>query len=397
MTEQGYPEFFKLRDLNDFHHAKDAYLAAAIGYFTRKIYPVWGNDSEICVLKEEMFRADADIRELCQKRNGLVVDMMQYLTPDVSDGVDWNVRYNHMLAAFGNDDCLVSRKKETQTGAFYKATVRSPREKKGNIPLRQIADRNGVLRPLPTEFYGNYEGDRDAYFLLATYEKGKRRETVLTGVPIRIAYLEKTRPGAVDEYLSRELSGQGKKLISYDRHKVLKYQLIRLNGQLCYVVAATEVRNAEQLRLDKKHALLLYAVEHPKKRVNFGGKIYRLTDDQAFFTERMREFIADYTEKLETRYANYKRYAAEIREYTASEAFLSLPIYAETGAGKADYITRLLNLTRACDTQLNMKDYGGKTGWGKLHNKTIRKDEVDWIDTSVTGIYRSEKKAKGEA
>ena len=51
-AEEGYTEFLKSRNLNDFHHAKDAYLAAVIGYFTRKIYPIWGADPEARTLKD---------------------------------------------------------------------------------------------------------------------------------------------------------------------------------------------------------------------------------------------------------------------------------------------------------------------------------------------------------
>ena len=39
-----------------------------------------------------------------------------------------------------------------------------------------------------------------------------------------------------------------------------------------------------------------------------------------------------------------------------------------------------------------MKDYGGKTGWGRLSSRTINKEDIDLIDTSITGVYRCERK-----
>lgn len=403
-AEEGYTEFLKSRNLNDFHHAKDAYLAAVIGYFTRKIYPIWGADSEARLLKDEIksCRSGAETRELCQQRNGIVVDTMKYVTPDRDDGVEWNVCYNNILSAFSNNDCLVTRKKEeAPESAFYNATIRSPKDNKGNIPLRYVTDRNGRKRPLPPELYGNYEGENDAYFVFATFEKGKKRTTVLTGIPVRIDYLARKDDGAIGSYLAGFAAAEKKKLISYEKKKILKYQLIRLNGQLCYVTSPSEVINAEQLVTDNKYSLLLYCLEHPQKRVSVRtdrsqkeSRTYCLKEDVEYFAPLIDEFIEDYAGKLERRYGNYKKYAEGIRAYASSREFSDMPVYSSDPkvASKQGYLSRLLNLTKACASQLNMKDYGGKTGWGRLSSRTINKEDIDLIDTSITGVYRCERK-----
>ena len=393
-TEAGYVEFFKLRELNDFHHAKDAYLAAAIGYFTRKIYPIWGANSQARQLRDEIeSSAGRDIVELCQKRNGIVVDSMIYVNPDRDDDVIWNTCYNNILSAFSNNDCLVTRKKEEASAQFYNATVWSPRTENGDVNLRYAVTRSGEKKPLPL-LYGNYNGENDAYFVLATVQKGKKTETVLTGVPVRIAYLAKKNETAVDDYLKRYFEANKKVYVSHDKRKILKYQLIRYNGQLCYITAATEVINAEQLIMDKKYSLLLYCIAHPNKKVTVKGNVYRLTDvcREQFFTILMKEFVSAYAEKLNERYPLYSKYAEGILAFIGSQNFEALPLYSEKEACKATYILNLLNLTKAGSTQLDMRKYGGSTSWGRLGGKTIRKNEVDWIDTSITGIYRTEVK-----
>lgn len=403
-AEEGYTEFLKSRNLNDFHHAKDAYLAAVIGYFTRKIYPIWGANSEARILKDEIksCRNGAKTRELCQQRNGIVVDAMKYVTPDRDDGVEWNVCYNNILSAFSNNDCLVTRKKEeAPESAFYNATIRSPKAKTGNIPLRYVTDRNGRKRPLPPELYGNYEGENAAYFVFATFEKGKKRTTVLTGIPVRIDYLARKDDGAIGSYLSEIAAADKKKLISYEKKKILKYQLIRLNGQLCYVTSSSEVINAEQLVTDNKYSLLLYCLEHPQKRVAVRtdrsqeeSRTYCLKEDGDYFAPLIDAFIEDYVEKLERRYANYKKYAEGIRAYASSPEFSGLPVYSSDPkvVSKHGYLACLLNLTKACSTVLDMQKYGGKKGWGRLKGKTIYKEDIDLIDTSITGVYRCERK-----
>jgi len=392
LSSEGYYDFFKLRELNDFHHAKDAYLAAVIGYFTRKIYPIWGTDSEARLLKDELYRTNGrSAAELCNRRNGIVVEMMQTVSSDVKDGCsDWNTRYNNILSAFANNDCLISRKKELDTGAFYNATIRSPREEKGCVPLRFAVDRRGEKRPLPPKLYGNYEGENNAFSYFVTYEKGKKRETVLMGLPVRIYYQSRNDEKMIESYYGEILAAENKKFISYDKRKILKYQLARINGQACYITSNSEIINAEQLLIDKKYALLLYCVAHPDKKVFFRGKDYRLTDNDESLTADMKDFFISYVEKLRARYPIYEKYADGILQYTSSQEFAALPVYARNGVSKVEYIERLLNLTRACSTCLDMKPFGGKTSWGRLNNKTIYAKTTLLTDTSVTGIYRKE-------
>ena len=104
----------------------------------------------------------------------------------------------------------------------------------------------------------------------------------------------------------------------------------------------------------------------------------------------MKEFVSAYAEKLNERYPLYSKYAEGILAFIGSQNFEALPLYSEKEACKAAYILNLLNLTKACSTCLDMKKYASNTGWGRLNGKTIRKNEVDWIDTSITGIYRTE-------
>lgn len=411
LYSEGNDDFFKLRDLNDYHHAKDAYLAAAVGYFTRKIYPMWGANNENRWIKEELQRGNkVSTYELCNRRNGIVVDAMMTLNrsaSEIDDGIDldWNARYVNILSAFANNDCLISRKKDSFESAFYNATIRSPKEKKGNVPLRYYVGRDGTKGELPIELYGNYEGENPAYCVFASYQNGKRQECELTRIPARISAMANGDKKKIEEYLSKECekadNGKGKrKFIAYDDNRhILKYQLIRYKGQLCYLTSDKEIINAEQLVIDKKLSLLLYCIAHPNKKVYYKDMEYRLSSPTAiaedYFNKMIEQFIVAYTEKLKERYPVYsEEFANKITNFANSDEFKALPLYKEKEPCKAAYITNLLSLTRACSTQLDMGKYGATKGWGRLAGKTIRPNEVVLIDTSVTGIYRSESKEK---
>lgn len=402
----GYYEFCKLRDLNDFHHAKDAYLTAAIGVFTRKVYPIWGANEASRDIRDElsMNKDPAKVRDLVQKRYGFVVDAMIHSNPSGHYNVDWNVCYNNILKCMNYNDCLINRKKEELTGQFYKQTLISPLSGKGEVPLRFATKRDGTKGPLPINIYGNYQGEDDAYYVNATLKKGKKVQTKLIGVPVMTAYKQKTDPNAITDYLIKKLSGC--ELLGYDKRIIYKYQLIRYDGHLCYVVSASELINAVQLVVDKKYNLMLYCLAHPDmvidlKHTDRPTERISLRRSQELFEPLMKEFLLQYADKLERIYPLYNKIAKMVREYVVSDNFDKLPYIAEQDKqkGKNDFILDMLKISKAASSTLDMKGYtnfGGATSFSRLNGKTIYSDEVEWIDTSVTGFYRNSVPPKGD-
>lgn len=414
----GYYEFCKLRDLNDFHHAKDAYLTAAIGIFTRKVYPIWGANEASRDIRDElsMNKDPAKVRDLVQKRYGFVVDAMMHSNPSGHYGVDWNVCYNNILKCMNYNDCLINRKKEELTGQFYDQTIQSPNKKDGNIPLRYAINRDGIMAPLPIEHYGNYTGSVSAYFVNAIFRKKGINTTKLVGIPTIVAYQQKRDTSAITNYLMNSVTTEGE-FVGYDSRIILKYQLIRYKNQLCYIVGATrgkdeiisskvEVINAVQLVVDKKYNLMLYCLAHPDmiidlKHTDRPTERISLRRSQELFEPLMKAFLLQYVEKLEKLYPLYERIAKMVRDYVVSGNFDKLPYIPETDQqkGKCAFILDMLNLTKTVNSQLDMgkyADFEGKKGFGKLNSRTIYRDEVEWIDTSVTGFYRKSIYPKGD-
>lgn len=406
LVNEGYLEFCKLRELNDMHHAKDAYLTAVTGVFTRKVHPIWGANA---YSRNARFELDSNldknkIVELCQKRYGIVVDCMMHANPHGNYEVDWGICYNNILRNFGYNDCLINRKKEMGPGQFYGATLISPRKKDGNVPLRYCTTRDGVRKPLPCEYYGNYTGQKEAYYVNVTFKKGKKIETILIGIPTVVSYEQKNNPNAIAEYLTRYFASQkGKEYISHDKRIILKYQLINymVKGKKhpCYITSSSELINAVQLVVDKRFNLLLYCLAHPKMRVQFLGKDYSLKKSKEEFEPLMKEFILHLAQKIKSLYPLYESIADKIVAFVENGGFDNLP-YCTTQAegsnksvkGKNDFISDLMKVTGASSSSLDMKVYEGFDGascFGRLHQKSVYHDRVDWIDTSITGYYRA--------
>lgn len=402
----GYYEFCKLRDLNDFHHAKDAYLTAAIGVFTRKIYPIWGANESSRYIRDELStnKDPAKVRDLVQKRYGFVVDAMIHSNPSGNYDIDWNICYNNILKCMNYNDCLVNRKKEELTGQFYKETLNSPLSGKGDVPLRFATKRDGTKSPLPINIYGNYQGEFDAYYVNVTFKKGKKIQTKLIGIPVMTAYKQKNNSNAIAEFLTEKLVGC--ELFGYDKRKIYKYQLIRYDGHLCYIVSASELINAVQLVVDKKFNLMLYCLAHPDmvielRHTDRPTERISLRRGQELFEPLMKEFLLQYADKLEKLYPLYAKITKMVRDYVVSGNFDKLPYLTEKDKqkGKNDFIIDMLKVSKAVSSQLDMRgyiDFDGATSFSRLASKTIYSNEVEWIDTSVTGFYRNSIPPKGD-
>ena len=398
LIKDGYLSFIKLRELNDMHHAKDAYLACAIARFTRKIYPIWGADSQARLLKNEMyaFGENVDVKKLVNDRNGIVVDAMKFGKADtvkLSEGgtIDWNTCYNNILTAFDYNDCLVTKQMEiTAESAFYNATIYGKNEPsaKGDLPLRQIIDRNGDKRDLPA-YYGNYSSEKCSYFLNVTYQKGKNVESKLMGVPVKVTYQAKKDPDAVYSYFNKTLNDKKCALLSVDKQVIMRFQPISYNGHYCFIASDSYLWNAVQLVVDKRFNPLIYAVSNPQKQIVLhavGAKRY--VDDREFFEPQMKEFILYHADKVRRLYPLYAKLADGIENYVLSGEFDKLPYFdAEKRIDKARYLTNILKLTRAGSTQLDMKNFGGVIGWGTIRTSSIGKKKTIMYYQSVTGLY----------
>ena len=171
-----YGNFFKLRNLNDYHHAKDAYLAGIMGLFTTYYFPSWGQDRRALELKtvlekESSDMSDAQTQGIIKARYGIIIDALregQFETnPDDEGEIYSSVKmYNHLLANMDRYDIpIVKLKEQCANAAFYNQQPISATEIGNKLPLRYIRDKEGNKIPLDPNIYGGYSGAQQAYFV----------------------------------------------------------------------------------------------------------------------------------------------------------------------------------------------------------------------------------------
>ena len=369
------PGFYKIRGLNNFHHAKDAYLTAVLGQFTTYACPFWGNDEENRDIKRLIMRPDnteAQVRDLVNRRYGIVLDLFacnnsdKFMTTEDGEFLWDETRRGNVFATMAKNTCNVVKKQEPYASAsFYDQTIHSPRS--GKKKLQPLKYRNG--QPMPTELYGGYSSLNPAYFVIVEKD-GKKgsRELVFGMIPVIVQ-----TAGKEDDYI-RETYGKN----AVVRRIVRKFQPVIYGGQLCRIVAEGEIQNATELYVSSAYERLLYIAD--KNDVKAYERDVEKND--AMFMD----FAEHYCSKVRRFYPLYERFADKV-EYICANKF---PV-GDT-AEKLKLLRYMMLITNTNSKALSLDaNYGGGQ-FGRLNGKTIYPSEVVWVDVSLTGLRVRERK-----
>lgn len=229
-------ELYKFREINDYHHAHDAYLSAVLGEYKEKYLK---SDIDYGYIKY----LDEEARKLNTKENykyGYVINSLnKNLINDETGEVIFNANdFNKQVEnTLYRNDILVSFKTEIKDGIFYKEKILP----KGTNGMK-------IKSNLPTEYYGAYSGVNISYFILVEY-KNKRK---IIGIPI---ILTKSKDKNAIDIFIKEQTNCSEYIIIKD--KIPFNTLINFKGQLViikgYSIAKknSEVSNAVELKISK--------------------------------------------------------------------------------------------------------------------------------------------------
>ncbi len=243
-------ELFKFREINDYHHAHDAYLTAVLGEFKEKYMTRNINYQLIKGLNNKL----KDLGKYKQCKYGFVInsldedvfDVVLELSKNFSNEETGEVlfdskRFNNIVEnTLYRNDILISRKTEIRSGQLFKQKIYS--KNVGNVKIKDN---------MPTELYGGYSNIETSYLTLAKY-KSKLK---LIGIPLEIALKSKnilqTKYNFIKEHLKEEDIKIVKDFIPFET-------LINYNGQDVYIKGYSssnkncEVSNATQLKIPKE-------------------------------------------------------------------------------------------------------------------------------------------------
>lgn len=358
--------FYKVREVNDWHHAHDAYLACQLSRFVSVRYPRISEDFDY-----QTFSRFAMATKKSQKgHSGLIVNSfgMNGFDPDTGEVFrdEWygQREVDRIRKCLGYRDCFVSRKVERLTGEFWNQTVYSPREKSDNaIPLKagKSVDR-----------YGHYLSPNLAFYCVIEHVdtvRGKRKRKVsMMGIPVNVSYGIKSGDDLL-AYLQTEYD-QPRVL----RAHVLKYQKIAWGGAEYYLTSASEMINAQQLWLPNRFLELLWTL---------GSKRRAVKADQGALEAGLNDLFGYLCEVIRARYPRYGGVFKKLMSPKCQER------YGEMGLEEKYGVVKEMLGVLHCDGTRGLQSLGLSSGSGRMTNINFGSSisEITFVDSSVTGMF----------
>lgn len=255
-------ELYKLRNVNDYHHAHDAYLSAVLGdyiynkfpYLSRKIY-----NKEAKEAQKKFYEAfnNAQKYDINNKEcdYGAIIRMLDSDVTNKNTGeVCWKKEWNETIKKnIYNKKCFISRMVNIkQNGQFYKLTILEKDE--ASIPTKK--NRSDVKK------YGGLTGKVTAFnfIIKETIETKKKQKVkyILEAVGFMDLAKAKSKNVSIEEYILTKI------VLKPDaKHEVVARiydnQLVEIDGHPVYMNGG-DVTNAKQITLSEKSCRTLYAL-----------------------------------------------------------------------------------------------------------------------------------------
>lgn len=371
----------KCREINDYHHAHDAYLACEVGQFITMRHPkLYDNPIGYTHAVKSFIKNRA---EYAQKHGkpmytyGMPGSSSFVISSFLTSGFDeetgeifkdaWSAETAaaRIHKALNRKDCYISRMPEETSGAFWDATIYSPKQskKKLSLPLKKGLD---------PEKYGSYSREQFAYFFVYEASKLKKKEQVkeyvFTAVPVQVAAMVAANQDALIDFAKNDAESRGTEFVRIVREKVYKYQLIEFNDGRLYITGLESVRNAKQIAFTERERLL----------------ISQLSDDKAI---AQADAIALYDVLI----AKFEKYANRLGNQLRLTALRN----SFQDAGKIDQTKVLLSLIAIFNAKTNMIDLssiGSGKNVGNMRLSIAKAASEDgssfaFVDQSVTGMF----------
>lgn len=384
----------KLRNLNDYHHAFDAFLASRIGTYLLKRYPKL---ESYFVYGQYKVTPQLDLRRF-NFIHDLIAGMDEKVVNQETGEILWDRQKDiaYMKHLLGLKHLLVTHEVFENHGALFNQTIYQAKEDNQNpggkrklLPTKQNR---------PTTIYGGYSGQNIAYLAIILVHD-KEDYLKVMGVPIRLVSQLREARAQSDEaekaflkafYAPEFVKGKAKKAIDFEILKphVPLLQPVRdtVSGQRHTFALGTNTyyRNLQQLILPLADQQVL---------------VGSADDDQA--DKALVEIYDHICEQVMEYFPLYDRNKFRKLLLAGRDNFVSSPIvnkYELNGklskVGKREILNRIMIGLHANATISDLKGLGIKTDFGKLQvpaGIVLSTDSI-LLQESPTGLFKHELK-----
>ena len=357
----------KVREVNDYHHAKDAFLNIVVG----NVYNAKFTSNPRKWIKENR-GTNYSIRRVFDynvKRGNTVV------WQGVEDG---GHSIDEIRKTMARNDILYTEYTYCDKGELFNATL----IKKGNDKAINLK------KALDSVKYGGYNSPKTSAFAFIEFDgKKKERKNHIVEIPVYIVNIAKRQPDTIKEYLEQK---KGYKNVVVKKYPIKKNALIKIDGYLARLRGANEtdilLKNAVQLILNDKYYEIIRRVE---KYLEYNVRYEAESMFEGFDHADLNSLYDELTSKLGTSIYK-KRPANQLKALEkGKEKFKNIQTLRE----KAQIIKEMLIMYR-CDaaTVANLKAIGGSANAGsmKIKKNTLTSRSLVLVNQSITGLFETE-------
>ena len=369
--------FVKCREANDFHHAHDAYLACRMGLFIQMRHPkVYENPIAMTHAMKEYARQQSKLFNRDHRApgtSGFIVNSFMSSGFDketgeiFKDAWDAEAEVEGIRKALNYRQCYISRMPMEDTGAFWNATVYSPRDPKMGpklaLPLKQGLD---------PKKYGGFSSQQFAYFFVyEARDKKDKRVFRFAEVPVWLSLKIESDKTALERYAMELAENEKLKFVRIERAKILKKQLIEIDGDRYFVTGKKEMKNGREVGLSSNEMLSF-------------SQLY----DEGFPLEKREES----SEKLFTFILSQVPKIGKIHSRMLGLDLIRESFFDSDSIQKIQGVMSIFLSLNAKANAVDLSGIGGGKAAGRLrsnYSKMLSDPKTDFviIDQSVTGMF----------
>lgn len=361
---------YKIRELNDMHHAYDAFLAATMGNFVERFMPWLDSESSaaIRVRKAQKANKGDDNKVDLSSKHGMILarfsrDQVDADTREIIRNAQQEICY--LKAVWGYHDGHVVFLKRQKSGKITEDSRYRAGNKSAKMPLK---------KGLPCQRYGGFDSINPAFMTAIQYTQGKKVYHRVVGIPIYANVPVEKADELIRAFAADKIPG-----VTMVRPRLLMNQMLEWDGGIFVLRGGqtidilTSKKNAARVTITNGKQLFVSGKDMTTIALLFRGKKDDLNPEQ------LKETVLHLLEKFKTQYAVFyqKCKADDINRILKN---LETPEQLTD----ADWTAMVSELLNAMGKQRKVsKEWITCEDW---RIRGIPTKDVDLIDQSITGL-----------
>jgi CRISPR-associated endonuclease Csn1 len=356
-------DLIKVRDVNDYHHAKDAFLNIVVGNaynvkFTHNPLNFVKTNERYTYNLEKLFEHDIKTKNALAWKGG-------------ADGTIGKVK-----KIMSKNNVLFTRYSYEKKGELFDSQLVG--KGKGQVYIKDSDERLHDISK-----YGGYNKASGAYFMLVESIKGRRNIRTIEVVPIYLKdKIENDNTYAIN-YLKNQCGLTEPKIIL---HNIKIDSLLNVDGFYMHLSGRTGKRlllkNANQLCLSYEEEKLIKRMSKFKKEQS-ENEAREIVEKDNITEEALINLYDRFVDKLKNSIYKVRLSKQTSTLESGRDTFVTL-----SAEDKSICILEILNLFKCNSVAANLKKINGPENGGILVlNNDISNIKIKLINQSVTGIF----------